>query len=281
MAHYFREPKSFRGVDCRKVPGERARKDCKKWNKFVAHLQKLRREGLIAQAEELERPYREMWEFEQSFRPFKKRKKGKGKSNNALSAYVYAYPRYTHHYFRDNHIPHDAPVDALEIKNFVERVREEIPGFELTVKFRCSLNELLDEDTTQYQEEAERESTDVVDDFLVQEIDEIPEESKYEMCCWFTWREHESEYLSDCIYNWFSSVHEEWEFLFEARNFSNGDEGLPWRTPEGCWQEVVNFVQAATNSSDNESLLNYIQKCRDSEEELCESSPTSDFNSGF
>lgn len=33
--HYFTEPDTLRLVDCRQVPGERARKACQKWNKYV------------------------------------------------------------------------------------------------------------------------------------------------------------------------------------------------------------------------------------------------------
>ncbi|MBW4640389.1 MAG: hypothetical protein KME05_19600 [Gloeocapsa sp. UFS-A4-WI-NPMV-4B04] len=64
MSHYFREPKSFRGVNCKAVPGERARKACREWNKLISLRDKLKAEGRIEELEELERPYKELWEFE-------------------------------------------------------------------------------------------------------------------------------------------------------------------------------------------------------------------------
>ncbi len=33
--HYFREPLTLRLVNCKKIPGERARKACREWNKYV------------------------------------------------------------------------------------------------------------------------------------------------------------------------------------------------------------------------------------------------------
>jgi hypothetical protein len=75
MSHYFHEPKCFKGVNCKQVPGERARKKCREWNKLISKLQKLRREGKIAEAEELERPYIELWEFERELKPPKKKRR--------------------------------------------------------------------------------------------------------------------------------------------------------------------------------------------------------------
>jgi hypothetical protein len=78
MTHYFREPKSFRGVNCKAVPGERARKACREWNKLISLRDKLRAEGRIEELEELERPYKELWEFEKElFAPRKKAKQRK------------------------------------------------------------------------------------------------------------------------------------------------------------------------------------------------------------
>lgn len=66
MSHYFREPNSFRFVNCKRVAGERARKKCREWNAFIRRRNKLRAEGRIAEAIELERPYLgEVWEVEE------------------------------------------------------------------------------------------------------------------------------------------------------------------------------------------------------------------------
>lgn len=66
MSHYFREPNSFRFVNCKRVAGERARKKCREWNAFIRRRNKLRAEGRIAEAIELERPYLgEPWEVEE------------------------------------------------------------------------------------------------------------------------------------------------------------------------------------------------------------------------
>ena len=75
MSHYFHEPNCFKGVNCKRVPGERARKKCQEWNRFISRLQKLRREGKITEAEELERPWKELWEFERSLKLLKKRRR--------------------------------------------------------------------------------------------------------------------------------------------------------------------------------------------------------------
>lgn len=81
MTHYFHEPKSFRVVNCKAVPGERARKACREWNKLVALRNKLRAERRIEEAEELERPYIELWEFEKElFAPRKRAKQKKGRN---------------------------------------------------------------------------------------------------------------------------------------------------------------------------------------------------------
>lgn len=73
MTHYFREPKSFRGVNCQSVSGERARDACHKWNKLVGLRSKLKSEGRIEELIALERPYVELWEEEkQLFAPKKK-----------------------------------------------------------------------------------------------------------------------------------------------------------------------------------------------------------------
>lgn len=81
MTHYFREPNSFRVINCKTVPGERARKACREWNELVALRNKLRAEGRIEEAEELERPYKELWEFEkQLFAPRKRAKEKKGRN---------------------------------------------------------------------------------------------------------------------------------------------------------------------------------------------------------
>lgn len=74
MSNYFYEPKCFKGVNCKKVPGEQTRKKCREWNKLIAKIQKLRREGKIAEAEELECRYLELWEFERSLKPSKKKR---------------------------------------------------------------------------------------------------------------------------------------------------------------------------------------------------------------
>lgn len=65
MTHYFNEPNSFRVVNCKGVPGERARKKCREWNALVKKRNQLRTEGRIAEAEELERPYQELWSWQQ------------------------------------------------------------------------------------------------------------------------------------------------------------------------------------------------------------------------
>lgn len=54
MSHYFYEPNSFRGVNCKKVARERARKKCREWNAFIRKRNKLRAAGRIVEAEELE-----------------------------------------------------------------------------------------------------------------------------------------------------------------------------------------------------------------------------------
>lgn len=55
--HYFREPFNYRGVNCKAVPGERARKQCRKWNKFLGKRTELLKQGLVAEAEQLEAEY--------------------------------------------------------------------------------------------------------------------------------------------------------------------------------------------------------------------------------
>ncbi|MBC6418004.1 MAG: hypothetical protein GDA44_04025 [Prochloron sp. SP5CPC1] len=55
--HYFREPFNYRGVNCKAVSGERARKQCRKWNKFVGKRSELLKQGLVAEAEQLEAEY--------------------------------------------------------------------------------------------------------------------------------------------------------------------------------------------------------------------------------
>ncbi len=80
MTHYFREPKSFRGVNCKAVPGERARKACREWNKLVGLRSKLKGEGRVEELEALERPYLELWEFEKQFFAPKKKAKQKRKA---------------------------------------------------------------------------------------------------------------------------------------------------------------------------------------------------------
>ncbi len=81
MTHYFREPNSFRIINCKAVPGERARKACREWNKLVGLRNKLRAEGRIEEAEELERPYTELWKFEEQFFAPQKRIKQKRERN--------------------------------------------------------------------------------------------------------------------------------------------------------------------------------------------------------
>lgn len=80
MPHYFREPKSFRGVNCKAVPGERARKACREWNKLISLRDKLRAEERIEELEELERPYKELWEFEKELSASKGKAKRKKKA---------------------------------------------------------------------------------------------------------------------------------------------------------------------------------------------------------
>jgi len=62
-------------VNCKKVAGERAQKKCREWNAFIHTIQKLKAEGRTAEAEELERPYLELWEFERSGKPSLKKRK--------------------------------------------------------------------------------------------------------------------------------------------------------------------------------------------------------------
>ncbi len=57
MSHYFQEPSSFRLVNCKRVPGERARKHCREWNSFVKQRTKLRKAGKIEEANQLEQEY--------------------------------------------------------------------------------------------------------------------------------------------------------------------------------------------------------------------------------
>ena len=57
MSHYFQEPNSFRVVNCKRVPGERARKRCREWNSFVKQRAKLRKAGKIEEANHLESEY--------------------------------------------------------------------------------------------------------------------------------------------------------------------------------------------------------------------------------
>lgn len=55
MTHYFHEPNSFRLVDCKSVPGERAQKACREWNALIRKRNKLRQAGKLEEARELER----------------------------------------------------------------------------------------------------------------------------------------------------------------------------------------------------------------------------------
>ncbi|NEO17249.1 MAG: hypothetical protein F6J98_18455 [Moorea sp. SIO4G2] len=55
--HKFYEPSDYRPVNCKNVPGERARKKCKKWNKFVAERSKLKKQGLFEEMKKLEEEY--------------------------------------------------------------------------------------------------------------------------------------------------------------------------------------------------------------------------------
>ncbi len=57
MSHYFLQPNSFRIVNCKRVPGERARKHCREWNSFVKQRAKLRKAGKIEEANHLEQEY--------------------------------------------------------------------------------------------------------------------------------------------------------------------------------------------------------------------------------
>ena len=57
MSHYFLQPNSFRIVNCKRVPGERARKHCREWNSFVRQRSKLRKAGKIEEANHLEQEY--------------------------------------------------------------------------------------------------------------------------------------------------------------------------------------------------------------------------------
>ena len=57
MSHYFLQPNSFRSVNCKRVPGERARKHCREWNSFVKQRTKLRKAGKIEEANHLEQEY--------------------------------------------------------------------------------------------------------------------------------------------------------------------------------------------------------------------------------
>ena len=80
MTHYFREPKSFRGVNCKAVPGERARIACREWNKLVGLRSKLKGEGRVEELEALERPYLEVWEERETV--FCSEEKGKAKEKS-------------------------------------------------------------------------------------------------------------------------------------------------------------------------------------------------------
>ena len=55
--HYFFEPDSYRVVNCKRVPGERARKNCRKWNSFVKKRAKLKQQGRFEEMKQLEAEY--------------------------------------------------------------------------------------------------------------------------------------------------------------------------------------------------------------------------------
>ncbi|MDJ0717950.1 MAG: hypothetical protein QNJ54_27635 [Prochloraceae cyanobacterium] len=55
MTHYFKTPDSFRTVNCKQVAGERARKKCREWNSLIKKRNKLKREGKLEEAKEVEK----------------------------------------------------------------------------------------------------------------------------------------------------------------------------------------------------------------------------------
>ncbi len=55
--HHFYEPNSYRTVNCKRIPGERARKQYRKWNKFVSQRAKLKQQGLFEEMKQLEAEY--------------------------------------------------------------------------------------------------------------------------------------------------------------------------------------------------------------------------------
>ena len=117
-------------------------------------------------------------------------------------------------YERDNYIPPDAQIEQNEIQKLQQQVKEKMPGFDLTVKFRYLLNE-----------------------------QGIVNPSTYEMCCWFNW--HDLPYCrntdtADDVDNWIAVFYgEEFLSLLELRDRCWDDEDLPWQEPSECWEEAV------------------------------------------
>ena len=57
MTNYFHEPNSFRKINCKKVGGERARKDCRAWNQIVSLRAKAKAANNLELAERIEQIY--------------------------------------------------------------------------------------------------------------------------------------------------------------------------------------------------------------------------------
>ena len=54
MAHYFFPPNAFRIVNPKQVPGERARKKCRKWNQLLRKRNQLIKDKKLEEAKQLE-----------------------------------------------------------------------------------------------------------------------------------------------------------------------------------------------------------------------------------
>ena len=64
--HHFYEPNSYRTINCKRIPGERARKQCRKWNKFVSQRSKLKQQGLFEEMKQLEAEYYGLQEIKET-----------------------------------------------------------------------------------------------------------------------------------------------------------------------------------------------------------------------
>jgi len=58
MSHSFFPPSSFKLINCQQVPGERARKDCRKWNSLIRKRNKCKNVGHLDEVKEIEEQLR-------------------------------------------------------------------------------------------------------------------------------------------------------------------------------------------------------------------------------